>query len=367
MGIKKFSDFIQRMFDAANSDKSPQTKIKLKPGDTLAIDFMNFAYMYYNGKGRSSKNRLMGVINEIINFMYILHSYASINSIVVFDGFVSQTTTVFCSKCGEDVEHTMEKDEFLKANDIRCPTCNKRCKPLFNFNKNRSASATVIHVSKEDARQCSKFLIKHGFPVVFANTEGERGACKLVKDGHAKAVYTKDTDTIGMGVIQVNQVDIDYTSREIKFYGYNPEFLERVCLLKPRYLRYAGCLLGNDINENEKGVGPAAITQIMAEVVSKNLRSKEIESMEAYEFFKPSSEIVRIIRTSMDTSMLASKIVKMDRPTVALKYFAALVPESDASCNWEYFNGEIWKGIDPEKEHRIENNTYKDCPVRRKS
>lgn len=352
------------MFNAANSEESPQSRIRLRTGETLAIDFMNFAYIYYNGKGRNTKDKCLGVINEIINFLYLLHSYAGINGIIVFDGFVSQTITVFCRKCDENVIHTMEKDEFLKADDIRCPKCNKRCKSLFNFNKTRSASATVIHVTKEDARLCSRYLSKHGFPIVFANTEGERGACKLVKDGLAQAVYSMDTDTIGMGITQINNIDIDFTNRKIRFYGYDPEFLSDVCRLSSRYLRYAGCLLGNDINANEKGVGPAAVAEFMIDVVSNELRSKDIESMEAYAFFKPGDEIVRIVRTTIDIVILQKKILDIERPTKGIKYFSISITET--TCNWEYFDGESWKGVDPEKEHRIIDNTYKSFPVRSK-
>lgn len=247
----------------------------------------------------------------------------------------------------------MGSKEFLRAKDVLCPDCECECVPIFDMSAKREKrkNQKVIHVTRQMMRLISRKLEKIGFPVVYAESEGERGCAWLVKTGEAAAVLSKDTDVATMGYTQINLYEYERKSPKdppkLCLYGYQPHLLKEVGLSKP-ILRVAAILLGNDLNNRLRGNGPATVEKIILDIAEIDAKYKETE---AWRFFALKREEIQIVRLAFDLDLLR-QYLQGEEPSCERQLHtivALLTPaeEKPEGATQEYFNGSMWVWLPP--------------------
>ena len=133
----------------------------------------------------------------------------------------------------------------------------QRCEPMSRGNKLeelRKAYLRSSFLSSEQYTQLFKQAFSYGVPhaTVLNGVDGERLAATLVREGHAAAVWTTDTDVLVHGAtamitgfVTSGRVKITYLAPILQFFGNNRIYFRDFCIL-----------LGCDYNIHIHGIGP---------------------------------------------------------------------------------------------------------------
>jgi len=271
MGIKGLNNFIK-----SNNPKYEEILSSEKfRNQSIAIDTNNWIYIQ-NACARkkviektdllteevSVKEIRKTVLVGISSFLNLLVKH-KIHPVFVFDGVTSDKKEDTKNKRRESQKKHLQNITQLKTElteDIL--TIN-----LEKLKKLKLETTNLSSISRNDILYYKQFIECLGFPVIQAESEGEKLCAQLCKEGKVAAVFSTDTDLFVYGC-PISIKKMNYDENTLTFVCVRLEvILQSLDLSYSEFIEF--CILcGCDYNKNIPGIGPVRGLRLIKEYKS---------------------------------------------------------------------------------------------------